>query len=1238
MVTVTSSENSGNKGKKNVLTSLSAALAAFERAEDSRDIYGVLSEELGRTGFHSAVLEIDPTRRNLQLVAIHLPSLPAEQGKEIAETMVTGKKFTRDVLFQNESPEEGNVVPCHFGHLVRGLGVSPGLCTNHIPERGVMIPLLDHCSVLVLGSDDVTEKELHLFSAFRDVLEASIHAKNRTRQVEEQKDFSERIVREVQEGILLENAQGEIMFVNPKLLNMLDYTADELTGKHYSYIASPQSLPVAEAETKKRPQGVKSQYEAGLKRKNGSVIPVIVSATPLFENGKYTGNLTVFTDQTAQKRAEEEIRVLKEFSENIIQSLHDALLIEDDKGIVTYINPPVETLLEVPGEEIIGHHWSEFIAPDYLEKVKAESSKRRKGISGQYEAALITRSGKITPVMVGATPLFDHETFTGVISVCMDLTLMKEKETEIKKRNEDLRILSRINHALNTGQDLSTILDLAVQEVQKIFDSDSTAIMFIEEDKKVTLPQCAISPAVRHMLNLEKEPQEIIFNLDKGSTIGKAAEKKRSFLVQEESLGEICGKALPPGVAASIQEKTLIRSAAVLPLTVENEVFGVMILGSRQVLGQDDLHRVESLSKHLAVAIHHARLDDIVQRASIELQSHLKEQTTLRELAERLYTTETEKEVLDLVGEQLFQLGHEYLVVITREEDTTARLVYTEPGNLVKKVEKRMEQLTGSRSQLDRINIADRPFFNEDVHGQIAIVTQNIPLHDEKEVCTLSMEEFMGLWLGDFPYDEVEDLAVLQSAICVPLHAARECRGAFVVASPRILTYHDFVILKTVGQMVGEALERLTYSEALERKSQELKMTNKQLSLLQEINNALNSTRNLGEIFGILVKGMSSVFGYTTPSVYLLSEDKRYLLVKEFDINHKLLEGITRLVGFSPEKYRIPLFEGSQLKKVIDERVPLITSDITGFLKDYTDKESLRKLAGALYRMGNVNWVAAFPLTAGEEPVGMLVVGSKKKIEQNDINAISGFLDQAVLAIHKARLYEQLKEANQTKSDFIDIASHELKTPLTSIKLYLEMIQMGRYGQLAPELEEKINLIQASSNRLGEIIDNTLLSSREGKKDLEMERISLSELIQDVISQLRLSWESRKQKIEVRGPYKLPPVEADKTAMWKVVEALLENAIKYSPEESRITAKIYDHKDNVEVAIMDEGIGIKQEDQEKIFQPFVIVPSESEYKRVEERTGLGLFIAKNIIEQHGGKIWVESVFGLGSTFHFTLPK
>jgi signal transduction histidine kinase len=108
--------------------------------------------------------------------------------------------------------------------------------------------------------------------------------------------------------------------------------------------------------------------------------------------------------------------------------------------------------------------------------------------------------------------------------------------------------------------------------------------------------------------------------------------------------------------------------------------------------------------------------------------------------------------------------------------------------------------------------------------------------------------------------------------------------------------------------------------------------------------------------------------------------------------------------------------------------------------------------------------------------------------------------------------------------------------------------------------------------------------------------------------------------------------------MWKVITALLDNAIKYSPEGSRITIKLHDHPNEIEVAIMDEGIGIQKKFQQKIFEEFFIIPSETEYAHMDGRTGLGLFIAKGIVKEHGGKIWVESVYGLGSTFHFTIPK
>jgi signal transduction histidine kinase len=115
-------------------------------------------------------------------------------------------------------------------------------------------------------------------------------------------------------------------------------------------------------------------------------------------------------------------------------------------------------------------------------------------------------------------------------------------------------------------------------------------------------------------------------------------------------------------------------------------------------------------------------------------------------------------------------------------------------------------------------------------------------------------------------------------------------------------------------------------------------------------------------------------------------------------------------------------------------------------------------------------------------------------------------------------------------------------------------------------------------------------------------------------------------------------IKGDPEALWKVITVLLDNAIKYSSRDSKITIKLYDLPQEIQVSVMDEGIGIQQEYLSKIFDEFFIIPSETEYARMDGRTGLGLFIARGMVQGHGGKMWVESVYGLGSTFHFTLPK
>lgn len=1199
-----------NKNKSEVFLSLSTALKDFENnvAFDVGNMYTKLSEALAAQGFQTMGLKFDKKKKKATIITVNLFSTP--------ESRLLGTEC--DIPFYDTV----TLIECNqwFSKFFSGL---PALSQYMPTPYGVALPIND--VLLVVASDTITEDVLPVFSVFNDLVKSFILLLEKVERKKEQKKFSERIIQEVQDGILMEDSEGMITFVNPKLLEMVGYTEKELIGSHYTILVHPESLQQVKEETKKRPHGTKSQYEAVMQHKSGTGVPVIVSSTPLIEKGEYKGVVTMFTDRSAQKKAEETARTLREFNEKIVHSLHEALMIEDTAGVITFVNPTAEKLLQREKGDIIGHHWQEFCAPACIAALKEESLKRKQGISGQYEAALLTKDGREIPVMVGAAPIFEGDNFAGVISLWVDLTMVKEKEKENRQKNEDLCFLSEINQALNKGKDLKTILDMTIQKVQHIFDVQFAAIMVLKEDKpRIHFNLVAVSPGVPSLCDSP-------FTLPEESVLKRVINEKKGYIFSDD-VENVFNEILTPEMVAELQ----ITCAIGLPLIVEEEVTGIMIMGSQKV-DKTDIDRLQSLSKHLALAVDHAQLDEIIQKTSQELQAHLSEQTSLRELVETLYTVKTQKEVVDTVARGLKNLGYtSYSIGIKESDAPYVNIVLIQPDDIVDTVEKIVKN---DQAYLKRVKIPEEYF--EKTYKRTALVTDNITLKKGENVILLPLRDVIQRWVGcseDVP--AVIEALGIKSLICIPFQIETQFMGAFVVGSSGILTHHDFVVLETVGHITGEVLGKLQYSKMIEKKSKDLEFSNKQLQLLQEMSNALNSTMDLGELLRILVKGIRSVFGYYTPSVYLLSDDREYLLVKEFDINSKLLDGITKLVGFSPEKYKIPLFEGSLLKKVIDTGEPLITDDIPRFLKDYTEKESLRRLADALYLLGKVDWVAALPLMAADEPVGMVVFGSNRHIEVKDLNALNGFLDQAVLAVYKARTYEQLKEASQMKTEFIDIASHELRTPLTSINLYLEMIQMGRYGELSPELKEKIGLLQANAEKLQEIIEKTLISSKIQKKGMELkkEEISLRELAQNVRAELRPTWEVKKQKIEIRGPYKLPPVKGDRDAVWKVVTALVENAIKYSPEGAKITVKIYDRKNRIEVAVMDEGTGIKQEFQEKIFEAFYIIPSDAELARMDGRTGLGLFIAKGIVEEHGGEIWVESVYGLGSTFHFTLPK
>lgn len=233
---------------------------------------------------------------------------------------------------------------------------------------------------------------------------------------------------------------------------------------------------------------------------------------------------------------------------------------------------------------------------------------------------------------------------------------------------------------------------------------------------------------------------------------------------------------------------------------------------------------------------------------------------------------------------------------------------------------------------------------------------------------------------------------------------------------------------------------------------------------------------------------------------------------------------------------------------------------------------------------------------------------------------------------------ELLCMGERSQRELIQIASHELRTPLTAVRGFLALLQMDKYGKLTPKQREFIQKAVLASGRLSRLIDELLILSRmeQNKINLSLEKINVDELVN--LAAQELAGEADRCNIALRilmPSDKLPEITADREKMFHVITNLIANAIKYSPKGGHvfIEPKVRDGK--LEISVSDTGVGIAQEDFQKLFQKFERLKNKD--TRQINGTGLGLVIVKSFMELHGGGVSVNSRVGQGSTFTVSLP-
>lgn len=234
------------------------------------------------------------------------------------------------------------------------------------------------------------------------------------------------------------------------------------------------------------------------------------------------------------------------------------------------------------------------------------------------------------------------------------------------------------------------------------------------------------------------------------------------------------------------------------------------------------------------------------------------------------------------------------------------------------------------------------------------------------------------------------------------------------------------------------------------------------------------------------------------------------------------------------------------------------------------------------------------------------------------------------------RLYEEVEEANRNKSIFLANMSHELRTPLNAIIGFSEVLLQRMFGDLNERQEEYVRDVLVSGQHLLTLINDVLdLSKVEaGRMELEPTRIAVAPLIEGSVTMIRERAAKHAIALDVTVDPGVGEIDADERKLRQVLFNLLSNAIKFTPDSGRIEIGAVRRDGELRISVKDNGIGIAAADQARIFEKFEQAGSG---RRQEASTGLGLALAKSFVELHGGRIWVESAPGSGSTFTFSVP-
>jgi signal transduction histidine kinase/HAMP domain-containing protein len=815
---------------------------------------------------------------------------------------------------------------------------------------------------------------------------------------------------------------------------------------------------------------------------------------------------------------------------------------------------------------------------------------------GEYRDSPSTEQGAPNRTMLVA-PLLREGTAIGIIVIRRpvvrpfsdkQIKLLETFAAQAVIAIENVRLFNETKEALeqqtatadilrvisSSPTDIQPVLDAVAESAARLCDANDVVIRRVDGDAMHLVAHFGTVPAGRSAIRISRE-----------SVAGRAIIERRTIHIHDVLEPKVLEE-YPEGGTTLFQDVPY-RTMLAVRLLREDTAIGAIVIRRKATAPFSDkqIKLLETFAAQAVIAIENVRLFN-------ETKEALEQQTATAEILRVISGSPTDTQP---VFDAIVKSGVHLLGGL----DVSLRLV-------------KGDQIVAVASSLPIPSGGNPSPLNDDrfVSSRSILRREVVQVPD-----VLADEEF-----GDRLKRRAEQRGI-RAIVCAPMLRENNAIGTINVtrATPGQFTEKKIALLKTFADQAVIAIENV-------RLFNETKEALEQQTVISEILRVISgSPADVAPVLDTVAHRAAQLCEANDARVYVVDGNElRYVA------------GFGELEG---ALMNLPLTRSLVTGRAVLDRSVVHIEDLAAVLDDFPDARGPQQTYGTRTTL-------AVPLMRENQAFGALLLRRKevRPFADKQIALVRTFADQSAIAIENVRLFNEIQEksrqleiANKHKSEFLANMSHELRTPLNAIIGFSEALLEKMFGEMNAKQEDYLKDIHSSGRHLLSLINDILdLAKVEaGRMELELSGFHLPSALQNAMTLVRERAQTHGITLKARVDSKLGEIRADERKFKQILLNLLSNAVKFTPDGGRVEVDARRNGKSVEVSVKDSGVGIAKEDQEAVFEEFRQVGRD--YTSKQEGTGLGLALTRRFVELHGGKIWLKSAPGKGSTFTFTLP-